>query len=631
MDSDSMASEAAAPVAGLRAHRAGPGGRVLVLSLDNPPSNALTPALRGALIEALVSAAEGGPDGAARSVVLRGEGRNFSAATSVDGAPAGPGGGAGPEGDGGHPTLAELCRVVEELPLPVVVLLTGAAVGPGAELAIAAHARVADPEARLVLPEVGLGLPPHGGTTQRLPRLVGAAEALDILLKARAVPAPEGLAIGLVDQIAEGDTLAAAVAHAAAMTGPRPVRDRAEGLADVAANAAAVAEARAEVARGVLPAPGRIVDCIEAALYLPLENGLAMEAVAHEDLAGTDEARGLVAAARAERRAAVLPAPVAQAAPRAVGHLGLAGNAPQMAALALVALSRGLRVSWADADRAALAQGMKWVAARQEAELRAGRLSVVQRDADWARLAPADGVAGLAGAGVVVHAVAGPELAVARRMLPEAAHLVLNGAEGALGLALAPSARGAELALPAQSRPADVAAAVQTLRRLALPPVLVGKMPVVGRRVTGAGRAALARLLALGVPRRVIAAALDGFGHPMPDLRDPEAPAPMRAMPETEVLRRWLAAQANEGLRLLDARVALRPSDIDHILVQGHGFPRWRGGPMHQASSRGLMVLRADMHGWMAEDAPDAPLWAPHPLMDRLIAAGRRLADLDAA
>jgi 3-hydroxyacyl-CoA dehydrogenase len=617
MDSNE-ASHGIALGPGLRGHRAGPGGQVLVLMLDNPPANALSPALRASLIAALRA------PGDARAVVLAGAGRNFSAATSVDA-----GGETG--GEGGLPTLADLCRAVEDLDRPVVALLGGAAVGPGAELALAAHARVAEPEARLVLPEVGLGLPPQGGTTQRLPRLCGARDALDILLRARPVPAAEALVLGLVDLIAEGDALAAAVAHAAALPGPRPVRERAEGLTDVDGNAAAVAEARAGASRGVLPAPARIVDCVEAALYLPFDNGLALEQVAFEDLAGTDEARGLIAAARAERRAAALPPAAARAAPRAAGHMGLSGSAPQMAPLALVALTRGLKVTWAEPDRARLAQNLKWLADRLEAEVRAGRLTALQRDADWARLAQAEGLAGLGAAGLVVHAAGGPDLAVAQRMLPEAAHLVLNGAEGALGLSLAPSARGAELALPAQSRPGDVALAVQLLRRLGLPPVLVGKMPVVGRRVAGAGRAALARLLALGVPRRVIAAALDGFGHPMPDLPDPPAAAPMRAMPETEVIRRWLAAQANEGLRLLDARVALRPSDIDHVLVQGHAFPRWRGGPMHQASLRGLMVLRADMHRWMGDDTAGAPLWSPAPLMDRLIASGRRLDGLDAA
>ena len=99
---------------------------VLLVTLDRPPGNALAASLRARLMEILAEA----PARGARAVVLCGAGRNFSAATSVD-------------AEGGAPSLAELCRLVEDLPLPVVAALQGAVIGPGAELALAAHARVA--------------------------------------------------------------------------------------------------------------------------------------------------------------------------------------------------------------------------------------------------------------------------------------------------------------------------------------------------------------------------------------------------------------------------------------------------------------------------------------------------------
>jgi 3-hydroxyacyl-CoA dehydrogenase len=584
----------------------------MVVTIDNPPANALTPALRGQLLLALVEARSRG----ARAVVLTGAGHNFSAASTID-------------SPGGHPSLAEICRAVETLELPVAVVMQGLTVGPGAELALAAHLRLADAGARMVFPEVGLGLVPEAGTTQRLPRLVGAADALELLLKGRPVGAAEALAMGLVDRLHEGpDAVGAAAALALVQPGPRPVSARYDGLRDPAAFNAAVAAARAEAARGVLPAPFHIIDCIAAALVLPFENGLAMEAVAREDLEEGPEAQGLAAAARAERRAAVLPAAVQRVRPKAVQHLGLAGQAPHMAPLALVALGHGLRVTWAEPDAARRAAAVQWVADRQEDEVRAGRLSAVQRDADRARLTDTADPRGLGACDLVVHAAAGAGLAALRRLLPGVPHLVLGGAEGAMGLALAPSARMTELALPDGAAPEQVAVAVQMLRRLALPPVLEGKMPIVGRRVQGAGRAALARLMAMGVPRRVLAQALDEFGHAMPDLPDPETLPAMREMAADEILRRWQGAMANEGLRMLDARVALRPSDIDLVLVAGFGYPRWRGGPMHHAGQRGLMVLRRDLRAW-SRDEGAPPIWAPHPLLDRLIAEGRTLAQLD--
>lgn len=580
---------------------------VRVITLANPPANALTPEVRAALAAALEAARGAG------AVVIAAEGRAFSAATALEAAEDGP----------SAPDLAALCRLIEDFPAPVVVALQGAVIGPGAELALAAHARVADAEMRFVLPDVGLGLPPEAGATQRLPRLVGAAEALSILLRGRPVGAPEALAMGLVDVLAEGDLLGTAVSHAAAMPGPRPTRDRSDGFGDAASHAEAVAEARAEVARGVLPAPPRIVDCVEAAMYLPFENGLALEAVAREDLAETEEAAGLRASALAERTVAQLPPAVAAARPRPVLHLGLSGTAPHMAALALIALGNGLRVTWAEPDRDRLAETLAWIDARLEDEVRARRLTPAQRDADRARLETSDD---LTAAGLVLHSPAAEGLEALAQRMPAAAQLVLNGAEGALGLGLAPSARAVELALPDKAKVDHVAAAVQLFRRLGLMPVLVGRMPVLGRRVSGAGRAALARLLAMGVPRRVLAEALDGFGQVLPALPEPDPPPPgMRAMAPSEVIRRWQAAMANEGMRMLDARVARCPADIDALMVAGHGFPRWRGGPMHQAAQRGLMVLRADMHRWQADD----PLWEPHPLIDRLIGQGRRLDELN--
>lgn len=585
------------------------GDGVLLVTLDRPPGNALTAGVRARLMELVAEA----PARGARAVVICGAGRNFSAATSVD-------------AGGGAPSLSDLCRSVEEAPLPVVAALKGAVIGPGAELALAAHARVALADARIAFPEVGLGLVPGGGSTQRLPRLVGAEEALRMLLQARPLTGAEALAAGLVDVLAEGDLVEAAVAQALAMPGPRPVRARTDGLADISAALAAIAAARAEAARGILPAPPRLVDCVEAALVLPFDNGLALEAVTREDLEAGEESRGLVAAALAERRAAVLPPAVAAVRPKAVARLGLAGAAPLLAPLAVMALGQGMHVLWADPEEARREASLQWIAARQEAELKAGRLTAAQRDADRARLTVGGDPSALTGCDLVIHGAADAVLARLTRAMPTVPQLVAGGAEGAIGLMLAPSARLAELALPPGAAPAQAAVAVQFLRRLGLVPVLEGKMPVAGRRVTAAGRAALARLLAMGVPRRVLAAALDGFGHALPELPDPAEPAPMRAMAEEEVLHRWLGAMANEGLRLLDARVALRPSDIDLVLVAGFGFPRWRGGPMHHAGRRGLMVLRRDLRHWAAEDAA---LWSPHPLLDRMIAEGRRLEELD--
>lgn len=600
----------------VRAERAGPGGAVLVLSLAGPAAHALTAPVRAALMAALAA------DPGAAAVVIRADGANFSTGTRVDadlpGAPA-------------APSLAGLCRRIEDQPRPVVVALQGAVVGPGAELALAAHLRVAATGAQVVFPEAGFGLPPSGGASQRLPRLVGAADALRMLVRARPVGAEEGLAMGLIDQVTEGDPLPAALAAALALPPLRPAGLRAEGLADTAAFAAAIAATRAEVAQGTVPVLAailsRIVDCVEAALVLPYAAGLALEQAAFEDLAASGESRGLIAAARAERQAARLPPALARLRPVPVRHLGLAGTGPQMVALAAAALARGLQVGWLEADPARAAAGLAALQARMAADSRAGRLAPLQREADLARLSPVADLALLGDPPVIIHAGRGADYAVISRRRPGALHLVLNGAEGAMGLAVAPSGRLSELALPEGVAPAAAAQAVLLMRRLRLPPVLTGRMPGIGRRVLGAGQAALAVLLAQGVPQAALTAALAGFGQPLADLPPPAAapPAP-RPMPQAEIVNRWLGAMANEGLRLLATEIAHRPSDIDHVLVQGHGFPRWQGGPMHLADRRGLMVLRADLRRWARDDA----IWSPQPLLDGLVADSLHLSDLDA-
>jgi 3-hydroxyacyl-CoA dehydrogenase len=133
-------------------------------------------------------------------------------------------------------------------------------------------------------------------------------------------------------------------------------------------------------------------------------------------------------------------------------------------------------------------------------------------------------------------------------------------------------------------------------------------------------------MAAAGVPKLQIAQALEGFGALLPaDLAERESTR--LDLGADEILGRWLGALGNEGLRLLDQGIARRPSDIDFVLVTGHGFPRWHGGPMHQAGRRGLMALRADLRRWSADD----PLWKPAPLLDRLIRDGLTLANLDEA
>lgn len=573
---------------------------VLVLTLAHPPFNDLSPHIRSALVQAIV---ERGED--CRGIVIAADGPNFSGQVLI-------------VADTESPSLAELCQVVANCPVPVVAVLRGLAVGSGAELALAARARLAEPSMRMAFADLSLGLCPGAGATRRLPRLIGAAAALDLLLTARQVPAAEAMALGLVDGITESASIASAMRLAAALA----VTDMLQRPdPDPAAWQAAVAEARKHP-EARTTAGRRIIDCVEAALVLPEAAAQAFETTARRDLEQTEESIGLRAAATAERRALALPAVLTRLRTLSVDRVGLVGTAPDLARVAVVALSRQLGVTWSVPNSAARKVGLAVVEAGIKEGLRGGRLDPDRARAMRDRLQLVEGPLA---EGSLPFLISDSSAQEAPELPPGAARLVLGGQDGEMGLALSLTGRVCEVSLPPDTMPLARATALSGLRRMGLAPVQVGSRPMIGARMSDASRTALAWMVAQGVPRRQIAAVMEQFGISTPDPVSIEAPTVLRAMPAAEVLNRWLAALANEGARLIEEGIARRPSDIDHLMVAGYNFPRWRGGPMHQADRRGLMVLRRDLRAWGAE----VSLWSPAPLIDRLIGEGRSLASLE--
>ncbi|MBN2629563.1 MAG: enoyl-CoA hydratase/isomerase family protein [Rhodobacteraceae bacterium] len=523
--------------------------------------------------------------------------------------------------DTATPGLDVLCRAIEACPVPVVVVLEGQACGLGAELALAAAARVATPDAHLAFSAARVGRISGAGATQRLPRLVGPTEALTLLSGGHEVNAPEALAMGLVDQIIEGET-PDAIRHAAirwAVSDAMPKRPRAPGLRDPRGYLAITAAARAGVAAGNLQAA--LVDCIEAALLLPHDQGLALEASLSGEFAQRPEAAALLHVHRAEMAAGRTPPALTKLSPAPVANPAFLAPARGHAGLIVAMLSRGLPVLLAEPDRAKLVAVLHAVAARQEAAVQAGHLRADQRDADWARLIPVSDADVLAQADLVI---AGPD---ARPPAPRRKVPVLITGRGALpegAFRLVLTGRVAELGLPPASPAQHAAQAMAFLRRLGLTLVLTGTQSPVGiaGRLAGAGGAALRALLGLGVPPEDIAAAVVGLGLAAPNLPTLEVAPPPRAMSREEIASRWLAALANEGARVLASGLAVSSGDVDLVAIHGLGFPRASGGPMHIADQRGLMILRRDLRLWAVED----PVWTPVPALDAFVSVGRGFA-----
>ncbi len=241
-------------------------GGVAVVTFQNPPVNALGIDLRKGIADAIDKAAA---DGDVTALVLTGGGRCFSGGADIRefGSPA------------VEPMLREVIDRVEQSMMPVVAAVHGVAFGGGFELALGCHFRVAAPSAQFALPEVKLGLIPGAGGTQRLPRLIGPEKALEIVLTGDPVGGEDALAMGIVDEVAGGDLVAAAVAFAEARVADASVLKRARDL-DAPKPPDGFFEGRRKKierrARGLI-APWHCIDSIENAVMLSFDDGMKKE------------------------------------------------------------------------------------------------------------------------------------------------------------------------------------------------------------------------------------------------------------------------------------------------------------------------------------------------------------------
>src|ERR1700728_3940098 len=236
---------------------------IAIVTIDNPPVNALSPGVPEAIANAIE---EINNDPSVKAAVLIGGGRTFVAGADIKEF------GKMTSGRTRGAGLLPLLLGIEDCSKPIVMAIHGAAFGGGLELAMAGHYRVASSDAQVGQPEVKLGLIPGAASTHRLPRLAGVAKALEMCTDGKPVAAPEACHLGIIDRLIEGDLLAGAVAFAREVAGkPIPrTRERAEKLGTAAENTGIISAARERVRkkqRG-LTAPLAAVDAVEAATKL---------------------------------------------------------------------------------------------------------------------------------------------------------------------------------------------------------------------------------------------------------------------------------------------------------------------------------------------------------------------------
>ncbi|SDG86489.1 3-hydroxyacyl-CoA dehydrogenase NAD-binding domain-containing protein [Sulfitobacter delicatus] len=303
---------------------------IVVLRIENPPVNALSQAVRQGLAEGMDRAeAEDG----VRAVMIVGEGRAFIAGADITefGKPP------------MEPHLPNLCNRIEASPLLVVASMHGVSLGGGLEVALSAHYRIAQPSARVGLPEVHLGLIPGAGGTQRLPRLIGVEPALDAITTGRHIKAPQALEMGIVDRVEEGDPQEVGLAYVRELLDSGAER---RPICDMPAPAPidwdAAYEATLKKGRGQI-SPAEAVRAVQAGVEKPFEEGMKAERRIFSELMNTDQRQGMIHAFFSERAVSNLPE-LKGVEPRDLKAIGVIGGGTMGAGIATAALLSGFSV-----------------------------------------------------------------------------------------------------------------------------------------------------------------------------------------------------------------------------------------------------------------------------------------------
>lgn len=687
-------------------------GAVGVVTIDSPPVNALSQAVRQGLFTCVT---QGFADPDVTALVIVGAGRTFIAGADIA---------EFIKGGMGEPDLNDVNALIESGPKPVIAAIHGTALGGGLEVALSCHYRVAVPKAQVGLPEVKLGILPGGGGTQRLSRLVGAKTAIEMITTGAFLPAAKALALGIIDHVGEGaDPVAVALDFAARLPdGRHPrTRDREEKLA-ADRGTTVFDEARATLAKTARAqfAPQRCVDAVEAAFTLPFDEGLARERDLFMQCMAHDQAKALIHVFFAERATAKIPDLPADIAPRKIAQVAVLGSGTMGGGIAMNFVNAGIPVRLLDLDQAALDRGIGVIAKNYAGTVAKGKLAQAEMDKRLSLIRPTTDYADLADADLIVEAVfedADVKAKVFRRLDEVAkpgAILASNTSTLDLDAIAANTTRPADVIGMHFFSPANVMKLLEVVRGKHTAPdviatamgigkqigkvsVLVGncdgfvgnrmvqyyateaqRLVIEGASVEQVDKAALEFGLAMGpfamgdlagldvmafIRARRVAAGLI-YGTPLSDridpsrkgqkngrgwyryepgnrtpLPDPDVTAMIdayraekgitpRAISSEEIGKRLIYTLVNEGARILEEGMALRAGDIDIVYIYGYGFPAWRGGPMKFAELSGLDTVLADIRRYHADalaagDA-DGAYWEPAPLLEKLVAGGKK-------
>lgn len=341
-------------------------GTVAVIVIDYPPVNAMGLGVPRGIVESVKQANRSGDT---EAIVLVGGGRGVIAGADIrrQGQP-------WPDGE---PNLRDAIAACEGSAKPVVACLQGATLGGGLELVMACHYRVATPTAQVGQPEVKLGIPPGAGGSQRLPRLTGVEAALDMILSGDPIDAERALELGIIDAITTEDAIPFAVTFAfdkARSTDKHPLaRERGAQLTDPET----FAKARARIARRARGqrAPQACIECVEAAVSLPFDEGIAFERRLFEECVTSPQAAAMRHLFFAERAARKLPGVDKATATQTFARAAVVGAGTMGGGIAMCFADAGIPVTLIDKDETVLANGMQRIEDNYRRSVKSGRLN----------------------------------------------------------------------------------------------------------------------------------------------------------------------------------------------------------------------------------------------------------------
>lgn len=679
-------------------------GDVAVLTFNSPPVNALSQQLRDGVVKGMQQAIG---NSAVKAVVLICDGKTFIAGADITefGKP--------PQA----PSLYDVEDSIENSPKPVIAAIHGTALGGGLEVALCSHYRVAVPSAKCGLPEVHLGLLPGAGGTQRLPRIIGPEQALEMVTSGKHVDAKTAFAAGLVDELVpEGELRSGAVAFAKKVIAEKRPLKKVRDLNDKVLAARGKPEifadfrkANARKFRGFL-APEYNIRCIEAAVNLPFEEGLALERKLFVELMQGTQSAAQRHVFFAERQVWKVPDIADDTPTIPIKKVGVIGAGTMGGGISMNFANAGVPVTIVETRQEALERGLSVIRKNYETTAKRGKLKLEDVDKRMALLTGTLDLDALADCDLVIEAVF-ENMDVKKDVFGKLDRIVKPGAilasntsylnvdeianatsrpESVIGLHFFSPAnvmRLLEVVRGAKTSKPVVATSMQLAKRIGKIAVLVGVCHgFVGNRMLGARQAQANAMLMEGAMPWDVDKVLYEFGMPMGpfamadlagldigwsketsksatvrevlcemdrrgqktgagfydyDEQRNAKPSPVsekiikdfmakagasaRRISESEILERCVYPMINEGAKILEEKIAIRPSDIDIVWINGYGWPAYRGGPMFYGDTVGLQEVVAKLKQHAPRLGADFRL---SPLLEKLAAEGRRFQDL---